>query len=325
MSENRFDISPAGLNDVLQQIAPCMVTYALPSVNELIMTDLCHVEPFCRDGGGAPFYSISTSKEEYYTGCKTEIDSLRHQGGKTVYSRVIAGRSERPVAEATSELFKRLPDTFRFIARTPDGQLWIGASPELLLDNRPAEGILFTCALAGTRSCRVDSTQQWDNKNIAEHRMVVDFILSALESMDLVPAAGVTGTRVYGRAVHLHTPIQARSTSAWRSLLDRLSPTPALAGYPRAHALERIKSIEHHRRGYYGGYVAVELPDGRTVAYVNLRSMRVKTIDDSGFEYNIFVGGGLTADSDPTTEWNETSLKAGLLLDIVNYRVKQPR
>lgn len=327
MSKAEIDITPVAIECILEIFQlPGTAAYALPGQNRLTIAPAgtWHAAPFERDGLTAPFYQESTSYEQYMSGCWEEIRSLAVTGGKTVYSRVVAGHCHRQAAEVLSEYFRLLPDTFRFIFATADGLIWAGASPELLVDNNRSECRLYSCALAGTRPADTDPGEPWDSKNLEEHQIVADYIVKVLAMMGLSPEAGDTDSRLFGRAVHLHTPVRARATDDVFRLLDRLSPTPALAGYPVEKACGRISVIERHRRGYYGGYIAVDLDGTRTVAYVNLRSMRMCLLPDGTFKYNIFVGGGLTAASMPQSEWGETELKAAPLLDIINSKVMQP-
>lgn len=293
-----------------------LVAYAAPGESRLTLSDNCHVSTFDHSDSRQPFYERSTTKNAYIDGLENELTSLKANGGKTVYSRVIAGHSEMPLSEAITHYFSKFPDTFRFIFAQNDGTLWFGASPELLIDNRPGESCLLTCALAGTRPYSIDESDEWDNKNIEEHSLVVDFIYQCLHSNGLRPAVGALGTLRFGPVVHLHTPIAAESTDDCLSLLDKLSPTPALAGYPRDHAMKRIAAIEKHKRGYYGGYIAVGLAGQRTLSYVILRCARVRQTPE-GFDYNIFVGGGLTPSSLPESEWRETTLKGKTLLECL--------
>ncbi|MEE0977976.1 MAG: chorismate-binding protein, partial [Muribaculaceae bacterium] len=91
------------------------------------------------------------------------------------------------------------------------------------------------------------------------------------------------------------------------ALLDELSPTPALSGFPVATAIDEISLIEDHNRECYGGYVGYVTPSALK-CYVNLRSVK---LCDSG--YCIFAGGGVTAQSNPEDEWNETENKTMVL------------
>jgi isochorismate synthase len=55
----------------------------------------------------------------------------------------------------------------------------------------------------------------------------------------------------------------------------------------------------------------VNLGGGSTL-YVNLRCMQLRTQSAA-----LYVGAGITADSDPAAEWRETELKARTILDAL--------
>ena len=66
------------------------------------------------------------------------------------------------------------------------------------------------------------------------------------------------------------------------SLVEKLHPTPAVAGFPKKEALEFIKKHEQYKRSFYSGYFG--LSDNKDVQYfVNLRCMQV--FDDPVVDY----------------------------------------
>lgn len=262
-----------------------------------------------------PPMSETTDRDHYLASVGEIARRLKTDGGKTVYSRVIDGVTPLAPSRIASEYFAATPQTFRFIFMTDRAGIWIGASPELLGENDPRAGRFSTMALAGTRT--LSETGEWDAKNIVEHQIVVDFIMSVLDRHGLRPAASPTDELRFGEISHLHTAIEASAADDFCSLTGELSPTPALAGWPRDVAVDEIRRLEKHSRGAYGGFMSVRLPDGHEAAYVNLRSVRLQPTADGAWRYNIFVGGGITSESVPSAEFIETEKKAKLLLDIL--------
>lgn len=251
----------------------------------------------------------ATCRDGYLRGLSDVIAALRRgDGGKVVISRVLVADAARlDVTALADAVFAAFPRAFRFLYFTPATGLWIGASPELLLRRRG--DVLHTMALAGTRPA--GSAGAWDAKNIAEHRLVVDFIADALRGCGLDPVVGPTHTLPYSAAVeHLCTDVAAEGGGdAFDSVLRALHPTPALCGYPRGFAADVIARTEAHDRGCYGGYIAL----GDTEAYVNLRCARIYP-DGSCC---LFAGGGIMPDSDPAAEWEESGRKASSLLSLI--------
>ncbi len=96
-----------------------------------------------------------------------------------------------------------------------------------------------------------------------------------------------------------------------------MHPTPAVAGQPKEEAICYIKQLEPHDRDYYTGFLGPIRPHGETDLFVNLRCMKICP------EYiSLYVGGGITLESDPAEEWNETQLKAQSLLKIMGTFIK---
>lgn len=251
-------------------------------------------------------YGQSTTRAAHHRAIEGIVARLRRDGGKTVLSRAIAGRRESddwaPVIESVfgSSLF-----AFRFVYYTRETGCWLGASPELL--GTLVNGKFTTMALAGTRI----HGEPWDSKNREEHQLVVDYITGTLRSAGAAPSVGAEETVSCGPVEHLRHMISADlsdSDISFTEIIRRLSPTPALAGYPLEDALRDIAHYEAHPRHCYGGYIALHLPGGER-AYVNLRSCHFH-----GRDYCLYAGGGITAQSDPDTEWDETEAKASALL-----------
>lgn len=263
----------------------------------------------CRDV--SPF---NISHDDYIDGLRKLIDELKETGGKIVISRAITCDISRNIMDVIRDLFiKGDRNTFRFIYFSPALGGWLGMSPELLLKYTP-DGMLSTMSLAGTRPS--GSTGQWDDKNIEEHDMVTRFIVGMMRSAGLEAEVGPMETVGHGPVEHIRHIITARGEGrCFDTLLRSLSPTPALAGIPRDVAMRRIASIERHDRRCYGGYVSVKGADGSRYAYVNLRSMSFVPGSDS---VTLYAGGGITAQSDPETEWAETLIKAQTLSGILS-------
>ena len=95
-----------------------------------------------------------------------------------------------------------------------------------------------------------------------------------------------------------------------QSLIRALHPTPAVCGLPRVKANNFILKNENYKRTFYTGFLGeLNLKDSESNVqysqlYVNLRCMEV---DEN--KASIFVGGGITKDSNAEKEWEETVFK----------------
>lgn len=262
----------------------------------------------------------STPRFRYLDAVSSVIDRLRcstrPEASKVVISRVICGNipdfSVSRLIEIAGRVFADRTSSFRYLLFSPAVGIWIGSTPELLADIDIPSRRISTVALAGTRPR--SASQPWDAKNVREQAIVTDFILDALTSAGCSPRASSPRTLPYGSIEHIATDITATiSTSDISAILDTLSPTPALAGYPRAEALEVISDVESHPRRLYGGYLALSSAS-RILAFVNIRCMQL----DLHGNYCLYGGGGILPDSVPEDEWEETAAKMNNLLTLLS-------
>lgn len=234
-------------------------------------------------------------------------------GGKTVLSRIVSSESKQcDWADICEKLWSNFPTAFGYIFYTPETGAWLGATPEILLHVNK-DGEFITHALAGT----LNVNQEWDEKNIEEHQIVVDYIENILKNDGILYSILKRQDLLYGKIKHLCTAFKGKlpyKEYDIESLLKKLAPTPALAGYPKEAALEDINSIEMHNRGCYGGYMTLENKEGH-FSYVTIRCMQ---FDPSSGKIAVYAGGGITQASEPETESCETYMKADALLRLIN-------
>ena len=196
------------------------------------------------------------------------------------------------------------PDAFVYLIAHPSCGVWLGATPELLLQ---AEGERCeTVSLAATR--RSAERSVWTEKERAEQAVVTRYIADILriagaESLHVDAAHD----RIYGPLTHLESRIAFTFRGPLLDLVHRLHPTPAVGGTPLAAALALIALHERLPRRYYAGFVGLTLPDSARF-YVNLRCM--EWVSDG---VRIHAGGGIVAGSDPAAEWEETEAKVGAI------------
>lgn len=253
--------------------------------------------------------------------------------GKVVISRILTAKTKGlgSLMAVAEEYFDKFPNTFRYIAHHPATGTWIGATPEVVMDYDPKDHVLRTEALAGTLQ---NEHSVWDRKNRQEHNMVKDHILSVLADHKARVIGGKNNLKTveknFGRLRHLWTPISASvHPTEVTSILADLAPTPAVAGYPQDYAVRTIIEQELHVRRCYGGCVGIVKPDMESKIFANLRcALGVLDLKNRTWTYNIYAGGGITADSDPVTEWVETEAKAAPLcraIKTINNHLKAPR
>lgn len=227
-----------------------------------------------------------------------------------VASKVVLARRERAALPGAADHAPRVLAALRrdhpratvFGLRPAADLGWfVGATPETLC--RTGGGWVMTEALAGTS----DAPEGLDNpKDRAEHRWVVEGIAAALDGVTTgLEALGPTPTPA-GRLFHWQTRFRGRAAPGVGlfDLAERIHPSPAIGGAPRAVALAQIAAWEPHDRGWYAGYLGWQDGGGDGHVVVGLRSALLR-----GDEAWVYAGAGLVEASDPVLEWQETAAK----------------
>ncbi|MCH5318573.1 MAG: chorismate-binding protein [Paramuribaculum sp.] len=265
-----------------------------------------------------PFPSASTDFMTYYAIVRELVAEHRRDNAKTVISRVIRFQTSVPVMTVASRYFRKMTRTFRFLYFTPQTGLWLGATPELLYEWTASTGAFRTMSLAGTRKKSIGSDKpEWDDKNRKEHDYVTDFIHDAFSELGVKHTVMTGNSLSFGNLEHICDMIDGTTDVPPAKVIDKLDPTPAVAGFPIGDAAQRIIYYEPHDRLCYSGFVSVT-DKKKTSVYVNLRSAVVRPHADGSYDYAIFAGGGITKSSNPIDEWKEAASKASFLYRAAN-------
>ena len=209
-------------------------------------------------------------------------------------------------------LRKRHPDAISFAINPGGPGTFVGATPEILIRKRGR--FVDTVALAGTTQRGSDQDQDRrlgealvrSAKDNTEHAAVVTAIRAALRPVcDRLLVQARPRLRRLADVVHLETPINATLSGREHvlRLVERLHPTPAVGGYPRA-ALDWLAASERLERGFYAAPVGWVGPDTDGVFAVALRSGLI-----GADRATAFVGAGIVGDSRAPEEWRETEFK----------------
>ena len=86
-----------------------------------------------------------------------------------------------------------------------------------------------------------------------------------------------------------------------------------MTGAPKLRAIELIGELEAGPRGIYSGVIGWQGSDGSADWGMTIRTM----VFESG-RVTIGIGGGITSDSEPAAELDETRIKAKALLRVLN-------
>jgi menaquinone-specific isochorismate synthase len=241
---------------------------------------------------------------------------------KVVFARTLQVSFVRnpSMVMAFSHLVERYPDTYRFYFEPSPGHVFLGATPELLLQVQGQQ--LETIALAGSapRGQTVDEDHYLGSellscpKNRREQAIVVERICDDLRSLcTSFQLPKVPRLHQLPNIQHLETPIKAYlKRPGILSPAKALHPTPALAGQPRQAALALIRRYEPVPRGRYGAPVGWITPEGDGRLAVAIRSGIFR-----GRIGRLYAGAGLLAESDPRKEWDEIELKFRPMLEAL--------
>lgn len=211
-------------------------------------------------------------------------------------------------------LFSQNPTAFRYIWYHPKTNIWCGATPEVLLKTQGS--VFSTMALAGTQKLNGQSIIFWEQKEKSEQQWVVDAIVDNLINKTTALNISKTETQIAGNLAHLRTDIKGvlnTSKYALKNVVETLHPTPAVCGTPKEKAQAFIYRNEGYDREFYTGFLGVaNSQKDETELFVNLRCIKIE-----GNKATLFAGGGITQDSQPEAEWEETHNKLQTMTKVL--------
>lgn len=257
-------------------------------------------EPSKNDPAGA---NAKEAFENLVSRCVVEIK----KGGfdKLVASRTEYVDTDKSLTDIYEALLYSYPTAFRYCFYHPLTGLWMGATPEQLL--KADADTINTVALAGTQLFNPDVDAVWEAKEQQEQEFVTDYIIEQLYGL----ADNIATTSPYtfraGNIVHIKTDISAqlRTNTSLDDVINRLHPTPAVCGLPKETARDFLIYNEAYNREYYSGFLGELNLDNKSELFVNLRSMKM----EQG-RAQLFIGCGITKDSNPEKEFFETVNKS---------------
>ena len=267
----------------------------------------------------APVNFESKSHDQYIQLLTDTINEINtHNLGKIVISRAesFTNRDGKEPYDVFKKLAETYPSACVYLFQHPDAGVWMGATPELLV--KGGNGILETMSLAGTRE--VGNEGSFEDKEVLEQSLVTDYIMHRLEELRGIKDVSLEDRQKLkaGNLYHFLNRIEASYDADFdlAEFLKVFHPTPAVGGFPKQQAIDFINGNEGYSREYYTGYFG--LKDKNSFHYfVNLRCMQ--WFDSIML---LYAGGGITSDSDPEKEWEETKAKMRTLLNVLQLEDK---
>jgi anthranilate synthase component I len=199
----------------------------------------------------------------------------------------------------------------------------VSASPEILA--RVEDGKITVRPLAGTRKrgkteeedLALEQELLRDEKEIAEHLMLIDLSRNDAGRVSKIGSVEVTGQMFverYSHVMHIASNVESELADD-KTALDVLKatlPVGTLSGAPKVRAMEIIDEFEPVKRGVYGGAMGYLSWNGNMDMAIAIRTAVIK--DKTLY---IQAGAGIVADSVPEMEWKETMNKARAMFHAV--------
>ncbi|MDB4297639.1 chorismate-binding protein [Flavobacteriaceae bacterium] len=238
---------------------------------------------------------------------------------KSNVSKVVISRKEElellsfDTFDTYIKMLSKYPNAYVYLWNHPKVGRWFGATPETLITVK--EKVFKTMALAGTMSFNGNLNPIWGAKELEEQQMVTDFIKSNLQNKVEVLNFDKVETVKAGNLLHLKTNVfgELTNSNSLKKIVNLLHPTPAVCGLPKVESKDYILNNEGYHRSYYTGYLGELNIDKKTALYVNLRCFEL--VNSKAY---IYIGGGVTAASNPLLEWEETVSKSKTIKNIIS-------
>jgi para-aminobenzoate synthetase / 4-amino-4-deoxychorismate lyase len=201
----------------------------------------------------------------------------------------------------------------------------LSASPELFFERRG--GAIVTRPMKGTaprgrwpEEDRAAADRLLASaKDRAENAMIVDLLrndLGRISRPGSVTWADAFRVERYETVWQLTTTVSAEldPSIGLADIFRGLFPSGSVTGAPKVRTMEIIRELEDSPRGVYCGTVGYLSPEGsgRPNARFNV-AIRTVTVDTVSTTAEYGVGGGITWDSDPRAEYEETVAKSRVL------------
>lgn len=203
--------------------------------------------------------------------------------------------------------------TFQVASSSPEGFLRLRQG---LVETRPIKGTVARTGDAAEDAAAAAALLA-SEKDRAENVMIVDLMRSDLSRV--CEDASVVVTQLcrlesYAFVQHLVSVVQGRLRPDCNAidLLAACFPGGSITGAPKIEATRTIAALEPHRRGPYCGSLGY-ISCGGDAEF----NILIRTVTASGGWWQIPVGGGITARSEPQAEERETWIKAEGMLRAV--------
>ena len=239
---------------------------------------------------------------------------------------VLAQRFQTKLQATPLDVYRALrsinPSPYMFLLDFGDFQL-VGASPEVHV--RCEDRHVEIRPIAGTRwrgktpdeDLRLEKELLADEKERAEHLMLVDLArndIGRVCDFGSVKVDEFMTIERYSHVMHIVSNVTGNLQADRNSydLMRATFPAGTVSGAPKIRAMQIISELEATQRGPYAGAVGYFSFTGNLDSCITLRTALLK----NGTAY-VQAGGGIVADSDASSEFNETVNKSKAMLKAI--------
>ena len=218
------------------------------------------------------------------------------------------------IAALGAALAQGNPAPYAAVVRLPAHGVHVAsASPELFVRREGRR--VWSSPMKGTATVASKLTP----KDQAENVMIVDLVRNDLGRVcewGSVEVPALLRVEAHPGLVHLVSTVQGRLSDGvgWPEVIAATFPPGSVTGAPRIAACSMIDALEATPRGVYCGAVGWVDADQQ----IGALNVAIRTFFIEHGRLHFGTGGGITYDSDPRREWEETELKARRLLAVAS-------
>ncbi|PSU35135.1 aminodeoxychorismate synthase component I [Photobacterium lutimaris] len=237
----------------------------------------------------------------------TQRFSARYQGDEWQAYRLLEERNGAP---------------FSGFLRTSDSAI-LSVSPERFLQHR--EGHIVTKPIKGTRPRDADPCHdRWladdlrsADKDRSENLMIVDLLrndIGRVAKPGTVKVPSLFDIESFPAVHHLVSTVTGELDQQYTAtdLLRACFPGGSITGAPKVRAMEIIEELEPNRRSAYCGSIGYISRCGQMDT-----SITIRTLVASNQSLHVWAGGGIVADSQADSEYQETLDKLSRILPVL--------
>ena len=243
-----------------------------------------------------------------------------------IFQVVLSRSFKKPFHGNDFDIYRALrvlnPSPYQFYIRNHDYTV-VGSSPEKLVSLQ--NNMIESCPIAGTRARSHDFERDQaleqellhDEKEVAEHMMLIDLARNDVGSVSEIGSVSVTELKKIKRfssVMHMSSTVCGKLADGKDAfdVLKAAFPAGTLSGAPKIRAMEVIDELESSQRQLYGGAVVAIDGKGQLDSCIIIRTAVIKNNS-----VTVRAGAGIVFDSDPQSEADETRHKVTGVLNAL--------